>query len=345
MTKVDSTRDVTEHPVMWGREGFVGDATHQRYAYHPPDYTAVAGPHAPHCLNVAALALPDRDDPAALPLPLMTARSGLRVSVSGRAALMPFVLANVEADEVHFVQEGELAFWTDYGPLVARAGDFVCLPRAIQYRIEPRETPTLSLVVEIPGAVRPEVPDAHLARVRRPTPQPRPPGGETTLMVQSFDGVTRYTKPHDPLAGGPLESGAVPVWQLAMGDIAAWGMDTVGPPTPFAGSPHGDALLYSLSARLRGRRPPVHRNADYDEVIYYVAGPGAYGRVSEPGTLTWVPKGIAHHGPTEIVPEGYLAWLLESRSTLRLTPAGLAAASLMETDGYGPFEGNHTNGR
>ncbi|HEY7065741.1 MAG TPA: hypothetical protein VII06_29975 [Chloroflexota bacterium] len=236
MATVDTARDVTEYPLHWGREGFVGEGTQQRYAYHPTDYTAVDGPHAPHCLNVANLVPPDRDDPAALPLPIMAARSGLRVSVSGRAALMPFVLTNVEADEIHFVQAGELVFWTDYGPLTARAGDFVCLPRAI-------------------------------------------------------------------------------------------------------------ALLYSLSARRSGRRPPVHRNADYDEVIYYFAGPDAYGRVNEPGTLTWVPKGIAHHGPTEAVPQGYLAWLLESRSTLRLTPAGLAAASLMETDGYGPFEANRASAR
>jgi homogentisate 1,2-dioxygenase len=66
-----------------------------------------------------------------------------------------------------------------------------------------------------------------------------------------------------------------------------------------------------------------------------VAGPGTYGRVDQPGTLTWVPKGVAHQGPTEDVPEGYVAWMLESRSTLRLTPAGHAVAELMEVDQYG----------
>jgi len=52
--------------------------------------------------------------------------------------------------------------------------------------------------------------------------------------------------------------------------------------------------------------------------------------------LTWVPKGVAHHGPTEDVPEGYYAWMLESRSTLRLAEAALKVAQLMETDLYGP---------
>ena len=35
------------------------------------------------------------------------------------------------------------------------------------------------------------------------------------------------------------------------------------------------------------------------------------------------------------MPEGYLAWLLDSRGTLRLTPVGLAAAELMEPGMYG----------
>ena len=71
-------------------------------------------------------------------------------------------------------------------------------------------------------------------------------------------------------------------------------------------------------------------------MIIYFAGPGVWGRVRDPGTLTWVPKGIAHHGPSEDMPEGYLACMLESRSTLRLTPEGHKVAELMELDMYGP---------
>ncbi len=92
-------------------------------------------------------------------------------------------------------------------------------------------------------------------------------------------------------------------------------------------------LLYTLSARPGGR-PPIHDNADYDELIFYFRGPGAWGRVDAPGTLTWVPKGVSHHGPPENVPEGYTAWPWRSR-TIRLTPAGLAASEPMETGLYG----------
>jgi homogentisate 1,2-dioxygenase len=38
----------------------------------------------------------------------------------------------------------------------------------------------------------------------------------------------------------------------------------------------------------------------------------------------------------EAVPEGYQAWLLETRATLKLTPEALMASELMETGRYGP---------
>ena len=71
-------------------------------------------------------------------------------------------------------------------------------------------------------------------------------------------------------------------------------------------------------------------NADFDEVICYVRGPGVRGGCSEPGTLTCVPKGVIHHGPSENVPEGYQAWLMETRATLRWTSEAIAASALME---------------
>ena len=157
--------------------------------------------------------------------------------------------------------------------------------------------------------------------------------GDTILLIKSFDGVTRYAKPTNPLASEAVVDGVPPVWKLNLGNIPT---DANGPPTQFVSSPRRDELFYNLSARPR-RRPPIHNNVDYDELIFYFAGPGAWGSVSEPGTLTWVPKGVLHHGPTEDVPEGYLAWMLESRPTMRLTREGQAVAQLMETDLYGPF--------
>ena len=318
----------------WTREGFAGDGAKVVRSHHTPDYKLVEGPHAPHRLRIHDLPVPDREAADALPLPFMAARSGVQLSVSGRQKPMPFVVANVEADEMHFVQEGELLIETDFGPINANPGDFVCIPRAVQYRVRPVRTPTLTLICEVPGAISLAPPDAAACHVERPCVERRQdPGGETVLLLKTGDGVTRYVKPHDPLAAMASQDGAVPVWKLDFpNNLAACG----GPPRHFASSPHNDVLLYNLSARPSGRRPPIHHNADYDELIYFFRGPGAYGSVTEPGMLTWVPKGVAHQGPSEDVPEGYVAWMIESRATLRLTSAGVGVAELMELDTYGP---------
>jgi len=331
----NGTRQQDPNVARWTREGFVGDSTYLLRPHHTPDFLAVEGSHTPQRLRLHDLALPDRDDPAALPVPLLAAREGMRISASGRAAPMPFVVMNVEADELYFLQEGVLEFATDHGTLVAGPGDFVCLPRAIAHRVRPLETPTLSVILEIPDAV--ELVSETLAgvEVTRPTPTPLPPGGETVLLVKAFDGLTRYVKPHDPLAVEQHLGGTVPVWRFSLPDLARRAPAGNGPPNPCAVSTSRRELLYDLSARPREQRPPIHQNADYDEVYLYFAGPGAWGGVDEPGTLAWVPKGIIHHGPHENVAEGYLAWLFDSRGTLRPTPIAQAAADLMEPGQYG----------
>ncbi len=301
--------------------------------HHSPDYISVTGPHVPHRLHVAAVALPERDAAEALPVVFHAGRTGVRLSVSGRARAMPFVVSNVEADEVHFVQEGELEFRTAYGTITGAPGDFVVIPRGIPYRVRPLTGSSLSVIVETPGALRFDPSPTFGAGLRRATiGEGEAEDVETVWLLRSFDGVTRYVKPTNPLATQALVDGPSPVWKLALGDVPT---DDNGPPVQFMSSPGRDELFYNLSARHR-RRPPIHNNVDYDELIYYFEGPGAWGGVNEPGTLTCVPKGVLHHGPSENVPQGYGAWMLESRCTLRLTDAGAAAAELMETDLYGP---------
>ncbi len=326
-------KDSTEYREHWGREGFAGTGVNVTRTHHSPDFLSVTGPHVPHRLNVGAVALPDREDAEALPVPFHAGRTGVQLSASGRAHPMPFVVSNVEADEVHFVQEGGLEFRTAYGTLTGEPGDFVVIPRGIPYRVRPLAGSSLSVIVETPGAVRFDPSPTFGAGLRRAViGEDEAQDVETVLLLKCFDGVTRYLKPTNPLATQALADGPSPVWKLNLRDVPT---DPNGPPVQFIASPGRDELFYNLSARPR-RRPPIHNNVDYDELIYYFEGPGTWGEVDEPGMLTCVPKGVIHHGPSEDVPEGYYAWMLESRCTLRLTDAGAAAAELMETDLYGP---------
>lgn len=326
---------------LWSREGFNGDVCITIRPSPIVAYTAVQGQHAPHRLDLHDLDLPDRDDPAALPTVIATSRARVSLAASARSAPTPFAWRNAENDELHFIQDGELDYVTDFGTLRAGPGDFICLPRAVTYRIEPATTPTLRVIVETPEQLRLNPPApfgmVNFARDVKHPDQARSSRqeGETELVVKASDGLTRFTLTADPLALVAVIGGQIPVWALNLASIQPLTYQPHGgPPASFAETTSHDLLLYTLSSRT-GARPPMHHNADYDELIFYFRGPGAYGALTQPGTMAWTPKSIGHWGPTEDVPEGYLAWLLESGGTFRLTPAGLAAAHPMETGQFG----------
>lgn len=326
---------------LWTREGFAGPLSLVTRPTYAPDYLSVEGGHAPRRSVIETLVPADRTQDDALPTLIATSKQGIRLLTSARKSMMPFVVRNVEADELHFIQSGQVRFDTDVGSLVATEGDFVCIPRAVAYRYGPVSGAMRSIILESPAslALTPPAPFGMINFIRDVQPPKIDPevvpGGPTKLLLKSADGeVTTFVMPHDPLALGVQVSTTVPVWKLNLRQIQVMTyLPHGGPPAPFLSSRTSDVLLFNLSSRPCAR-PPIHINADFDEVVFYVQGPGAWGGCTEPGTLTWVPKGVIHHGPEEDVPQGYSAWLLETRATLRWTPEALAASELMETGNY-----------
>jgi homogentisate 1,2-dioxygenase len=348
----DDRRDGPPNVQLYSREGFGGPLSAGIRPTNGTEYISVQGPHAPRRAVLDRMLPADQADPESLPSVVASSKLGIRLLVSGRTRPMPFVVRNVDADEIHFVQSGEVKFETDAGSLLANDGDFVCLPRSVAYRFAPTKGKMRSLIVESPSAfgLSPPAPagminfarDVHYAEVD----QDIPPGGATRLLLKSADGEnTTFVLPHDPLALGDQVPGAVPVWKLNLSKIQVLAyLPEGGPPSPFLSSHAKDVLMFTLSARPGGRAP-IHVNADFDEVVHYVRGPGAWGHCTEPGTLTWLPKGVVHHGPREDVPEGYTAWLLETRATLRWTPEAIAASELMETENYSRHPSAAQSGR
>ena len=331
---------------LYTRDGFVGQMAVAIRPHTVFEYTSVTGPHAPSRVALDRVECADATDPRALPTVFGTTRNGVTLSVSRRSSPMPYAFRNTENDELHFVQEGSFEYVTDFGTLHAGPGDFVAIGRTITYQVlpAPDNAESLRFVVETPEQLNLNPPApfgmVNFGRdLKRPVVTPGGDDGETEIWVKSFDGVTVFVAPHNPLLCNAVVDGQPPVWQLNLSAIAPLTYTRGGPPGQFAQTPTTDLMVYTLSARPPAARPPQHHNADYDELIFYVRGPGAYGAVKDPATLAWVPKGVAHWGPLEDVPEGYLAWLLESRGTLRLAPAGLAAAEPMETGQFGLHDG------
>ncbi len=326
---------------QYTRDGFVGEGC---FAVRPHDiyeYTSVSGSHAPHRLALTEIETADMEDAEALPTVIANSRSGSSISVSRRSKPMPYVFRNTECDELHFVQHGEMEFDTDFGSISASPGDFVRLGRAVTYQVTPRSSNTLRVIIETAESIelRPPAP-AGMVNFGRDVGYPKikagMPNGETQLWLKSFDGITRYVVPNNPLCCTAILDGKAPVWKLNLQAIAPIAYPNAGgPPAPFAQVESTDMMLFTLSSRPPAARPPQHHNADYDELIFYFTGPGKYGDISEPGTLAWTPKGVTHWGPLEDVPEGYWAWLLESRGTVRLTEAGLGISQPMETGEFG----------
>lgn len=334
----DSAQPMIE---LWSREGFTGEIAVVKRLAHVSDFTHVEGPHAPRRLVVGDIDVADRDDPWALPTQMAVARSGVGLRVSKRSTDMPFVMRNVEVDELHFVQEGIVHYVTDYGELTAEPGDFVHLPKSVGYRTAIRSESSLVVILDSPQPLRlaPPAPFGMInfsLHVKQPTLVPATgPGGETLEYLLSFDGPTVFTRPTDPLAAAAIIGGAVPVWKLNLRHISplTYG-DGGGPPAPFLRSDGGELMLYTLSTRPTAR-PPMHHNVDYEELIFWHDGEVPWGAVDAPGTLTHVPRGVNHHGPREDTPGQYWSWLLEVGSTVRFNPGSLEVAEIMETDNYG----------
>jgi homogentisate 1,2-dioxygenase len=327
---------------LYTRNGFRGPAATMVRGQYSPTYTAVRGTYVPRRLDVHGLTDTALADSRSLPAAILTGED-INIEVSLRTEPTTVAFRNVFADELHYVLEGRGRLETDFGVLDLRAGDMVLLPRSVTYRYGSVTEPLREIVIVTSSqlAVDPENQPGVLnvdLHVDTPTPDPRPgPPGEYEVVLRHGQEFTSYFYDHDPVpclevAGAPI------VRRFNLENVHGLSVDKGAlPPPRLINDATSRTLLFSLSNR-RNDRPPVHHNADYDEVIFYVAGPGRYGEVDKPGTITWTPKGVIHQGPEEDVPEGYRAFLLETRAALSLTPAGRSISAVMETGQFAFFE-------
>lgn len=323
----------------YSRDGFVGSGAHLTRPNYGPAYSRIEGSYAPRRIDFfgdAATAAA----PSALPVALLEG-DGVSISVSRRQAAMPFSTKNVTADEVHYIVAGSARLKTDFGSLACKAGDFVLLPRATGYRVTEVGEQFDTIVVATPGELTIDpLPPRGVLNTGRAVSMPEidtaPSAPEDTyeMVFRHKGATTSHFYDFDPLDIATI-AGPSPVKRFNISDVRSLNVSEGGMPPPRLINDSTDrTLLFHLGSR-RSDRPPIHVNADYDELIVYAAGPAPYGGMTDPGMMAWVPKGIPHHGAEEDTPEPYQAWLVETRAALDLTEAGRAIAQLMETGEYG----------
>lgn len=349
---VDEMETVLDGPRLpyvrvYTRDGFSGDSFAVEPAAYPPDYISAIGPHVPRRWILPEMPAVDRDDPIAVPELLASSNRGVRLRLSGRCMKSNRITRNVEADELHFIQEGEVKFETDVGNLTATRGDFVYLPRATAYRYYALSDTMCDLILETASPLKFVTPYrvgvVNFARdLHRAAPEPVADNGVTELLLRAWDGDdTLFTLPSNPLALDRQLGGDVPVWKLNISKVQKLAsIPEGGPPYPFLATEDGEVLIFNAGDRpTSGYRPPVHINADFDELMLYVGGESPWGRCDRAGTLTWVPKGVPHHGVAPSTPKPHTSWMIETKATLRWTERATAGSELMETGTYGPLSG------
>jgi homogentisate 1,2-dioxygenase len=330
------TDEVASTTVLYSRNGFAGRTATMIRAQYSPSYARIEGSYAPRVLDLHALDPDAFTDPRALPVPVLR-DDNVALEVSYRREPSPFALRNVFADELHVVLDGAGTIETELGVLAVGKDDLVLIPRAIAYRYASIAGDLRELIFasEAELTFKMELGMGPLTRFETATPYADGSlrTGEYETLIRHGDEFTSIFTDYDPLP--TLESqNAQLVCKANINDLRSIGMDggLLLPPLMFEDA-DSHLMIYDLSART-GDRPPVHYNADYDECILYMAGPGKWGAVDRPGTLTHTPKGLAHQGPVENIAAGYRAILVETRSRLTLTAAGREIAKLAETDQY-----------
>lgn len=294
-----------------GRNGFAGSVSHL-YRKHPPTaWIAIEGklkPRAFACTQFsdAALSTPTQS------VQMMQSRDA-GVSFSLLRETMPYFVRNADGDEVHFVHRGRGVFETDYGVLSYEPGDYVVVPKGTTYRMCVDGGPSLFLTVETAmPVILPErgALGQHalfdkgvlLAPELEPKESVKPDGRAWEVYIKRQADWTRVLYPFYPMDVVGWK-GDLWVAKLNVRDIRP----VVSPRYHLPPSVHqtfqaGGCVISTFVPRPLEidpealRVPFYHRNADYDEVLFYHDGEFFSRAGIQPGMVTLHPQGI-HHGP------------------------------------------------
>ena len=294
----------------FGSSGFFGPATHLLHAHPPTGWVRWDGPLRPRAVDLRR-----REDSATgpwmAPRLLHTARTALRVW--RLAEPMKHLARNADGDQLLFVHDGEGDLFCDFGHLAYSEGDYVCLPRGTQFRLEPRHPSTLLMVeatdstfglpergmlghhaVFDPAVLRtPRLNDAFDAQRSE---------AETQVLIKRHGHVSTVTFPYNPLDTLGYQGDLLPV-QLNWRDIRPVMSHRYHlPPSVHTTFVAERFVVCTFCPRPIETDPGAlkvpffHANNDYDEVLFYHRGDFFSRDNIHAGMLSLHPAGFAH-GP------------------------------------------------
>ncbi len=294
----------------FGKEGFFGPAAHLYHKNPPTGWTDWEGPLRPRAFDTTALNA-GHDGPWDANLLMSNQATRIRIWRCGKA--MDHLARNGDGDELIFVHAGRGDLFTDFGHMAFAEGDYIMLPRATTWRVEPA-APVTALLIEAtnesyvlpekglvgehaiydPAVLEtPKLDDAHMAQIG---------DGEWRVKIRGRGQISTVTYPYNPLDVVGWKGDVAPV-KLNWRDIRPLMSHRYHvPPSAHTTFLAGRFVVCTFVPRPFESDPGAlkvpffHSNNDYDEVLFYHAGDFFSRDNIHAGMMTFHPCGFPH-GP------------------------------------------------
>lgn len=323
---------------QYSRFGFAGDQAMLYRRHSSTKWSRIEGEFRSRVADTNEIVVPDMSDPRALPTTLLS-NDDVAICLSRRSEPMPYYFRDVDGDEVIMVQRGQGEMHTDFGVLPFRPGDYLVVPKGINYRLVPEGSDNMFYLVRTRGQIG--FPDRgglghfvpfDLGVLDTPDPRPSDPADdqEWEILVRREDTLTSVFYPFDPMDVVGWQGSICP-FRLSMYDIRNVSSERIDiPPSGFATFETRGCLICTFTPHQvqidpdSTYVPPLHRNVDADEATFILATEDGkpVGRL-DPGRLFLTPQG-AHHGPDAppIRPERWSLYTMmtETERPLMATP-------------------------
>ncbi|SLN48930.1 homogentisate 1,2-dioxygenase [Oceanibacterium hippocampi] len=293
-----------------GKEGFFGPATHMYHAHPPTGWSSWEGPLRPRAFDTTKL---NKAGDSPWEARHLLGNASVKLRAWSCDAPMDHLVRNADGDELIFIHQGAGELYCDYGHMTVRDGDYVMLPRATMWRLEP-SAPVRALLIEatndsfqlpekgLVGAHA--IFDPAILDVPALDDAFRAQQGDDPwrVVVKRRDQLSTVSYPYNPLDAVGWKGDLMPV-RVNWRDIrplmsARYHL----PPSAHTTFLAGRFVVCTFCPRPIESDPGAlkvpffHSNDDYDEVIFYHAGDFFSRDNIHPGMITLHPSGFTH-GP------------------------------------------------
>lgn len=288
------------------RQGFFGPVAMIYRTDGPNEILRVEGTlHPRRLVDTARLEPPDQTDPRGVP-EILLANADVSIAISRRAQAMPFAYRNTDGDLLYFVHEGSGSFATEFGQLAYEPGDYVLIPKAVTFALNPTSDACRLLVIE---SRAPLTLTEHVQVGRHmpidPTVLTLPelcdygfaPRDAWELRVKHGGVYSSVFYRNNPLQTVGWKGDLFP-YKLNIRDIIPISSDRIHlAPSAWATFEATGFIVVTFVPQMAvsdlnaEELPSYHRNVDYDETVFVHSDASGSRR---PGMLSHTPQGILH---------------------------------------------------